>query len=238
MIRGEDGQKMSKSRGNVINPDDVVNDYGADSLRLYEMFMGPLDKSKPWNTKGLQGCSRFLNKVWRLVTDNLDNIESNSSNEDTLRLLHQTIKKVTEDLDSLRFNTSVSQLMIFVNHLTTLDKLDNKILNTFLILLNPFAPHIAEELNNILGNAITIADSDWPEWNKALSSSEIITLVIQFNGKRRGELKIDKGLEKPDVLRKVKKEETFEKYSQNIEIIKEIYVENRLINFVVKPKNE
>ena len=198
--------------------------------------MGPLEKSKPWNTKGLQGCSRFLNKIWRLVTDNLGNIESNSTNEDTLRLLHQTIKKVTEDLDSLRFNTSVSQLMIFVNHLTTLDKLDNKILNTFLILLNPFAPHISEELNSALGNKITIAKCDWPTWDESLSSDERITLVIQFNGKRRGEFKIEKGLKKPDILKKVKKEETFEKYSQNIEIIKEIYVENRLINFVVKPK--
>ena len=120
MIQGEDGQKMSKSRGNVINPDDVVKEYGADSFRLYEMFMGPLEKSKPWKTKGLQGCYRFLQKVWRLFHDKTKNIEHNCANKETLKILHQTIKKVTEDIDNLRFNTAVSQLMIFTNHLVTL----------------------------------------------------------------------------------------------------------------------
>ena len=113
MIRGEDGQKMSKSRGNVINPDDVVKDYGADSLRLYEMFMGPLEKSKPWSTKGLQGCYRFLQKVWRIFNNEKIIIKEGCSTEETTKLLHQTIKKASDDLDGLRFNTVVSQLMIF-----------------------------------------------------------------------------------------------------------------------------
>ena len=136
MIRGEDGQKMSKSRGNVINPDDVVNKFGADSLRLYEMFMGPLDKSKPWSTKGLQGCHRFLQKVWRLINDNGSKIKNNCSSNETNVLLHKTIKKITEDLNELRFNTAVSQLMIFTNHLNTLKELDRNLLHQFLILLN------------------------------------------------------------------------------------------------------
>jgi len=234
MIRGEDGQKMSKSRGNVINPDDVVKDYGADSFRLYEMFMGPLDKSKPWSTKGLQGCYRFLQKVWRLITDNLDNIESDIANEETLRLLHQTIKKVTEDLDGLRFNTSVSQLMIMVNHLSTLDKLDEDVLKTFLIILDPFAPHISEELYKMLGNGNCIVDLDWPSWDQSLVSSEIITLVIQFNGKRRGEIAIEKDLDKERIIKIIRENNSFNKYFIDKTIVKEIYVDNRLINFVVK----
>ena len=236
MIRGEDGQKMSKSRGNVINPDDVVKAYGADSFRLYEMFMGPLDKSKPWNTKGLQGCYRFLQKVWRLFTENLDNIESNCDDDQIIRLLHQTIKKVTEDLSDLRFNTSVSQLMILVNHLSTLEKLDKDILETFLILLNPFSPHISDELYAMLGNEEHIESLEWPEWEESLVSSEIITLVVQFNGKRRGEIEIEKDLDKKEVIQEVKTNKIFDKYFSEMEIIKAIYVENRLLNFVVKPQ--
>ena len=235
MIRGEDGQKMSKSRGNVINPDDVVKDYGADSFRLYEMFMGPLDKSKPWSTKGLQGCYRFLQKVWRLFTENLNNFDSNTSDDQTLKLLHQTIKKITADLSNLRFNTSVSQLMILVNHLSKLKKLDKDVLETFLILLNPFSPHISEELYTILGNPENIASLAWPEWEESLVSSEIIILVVQFNGKRRGEIEIEKGLDKKDIFQKVITDNSFDKYFSEMEIIKEIYVENRLVNFVVKP---
>ena len=123
MIQGEDGQKMSKSRGNVINPDDVIEEYGADSMRLYEMFMGPLDKSKPWSTKGLQGCARFAEKVWRIFS-NMEKYTEESDSDETLRLLHQTIAKVSYDLDNMRFNTAISQMMIFSNHLQTLDKIN------------------------------------------------------------------------------------------------------------------
>ena len=121
MIGGEDGQKMSKSRGNVVNPDDVVDKYGADSFRVYEMFMGPLDKSKPWNTKGLQGSYRFIQKVWKISIENCEKLNDDEPSKETLRLLHQTIKKVTEDLNTLSFNTAVSQMMIFVNHLSALE---------------------------------------------------------------------------------------------------------------------
>ena len=150
MIGGEDGQKMSKSRGNVVNPDDVVDKYGADSFRVYEMFMGPLDKSKPWNTKGLQGSYRFIQKVWKIFIENREKLNDDEPSKETLRHLHQTIKKVTEDLNTLNFNTAVSQMMIFVNHILTLENYNNEVLRQFLILLNPFAPHISEEIFEIL----------------------------------------------------------------------------------------
>jgi len=235
MIRGEDGQKMSKSRGNVVNPDDVVQEYGADSFRLYEMFMGPLDKSKPWSTSGLQGCYRFIQKVWKLFTVDPSKIQENCANEETIKLLHQTVKKVTEDLSGLRFNTSVSQLMIFVNHLTKLEKLDKSVLHQFLLILNPFAPHLSEELNEMLGFE-PLSNTAWPEYDSNLIIEEKITIAVQFNGKRRGQIEIEKDLDKEQVIEQIKYDNSFDKYFLEMDIIKEIYVENRLVNFVVKPQ--
>jgi len=233
MIRGEDGQKMSKSRGNVVNPDDVVQEYGADSFRLYEMFMGPLDKSKPWSTSGLQGCYRFIKKVWKLFTEDSSKIDDNCADEETIKLLHQTIKKVTDDLSGLRFNTSVSKLMIFVNHLLKLEKLDKSVLHQFLVILNPFAPHISEELNEMLGFELLI-NNPWPEFDDSLIIEETITIAVQFNGKRRGEIEIEKDLDKEQVIQQIMYDNSFEKYFADKTIIKEIYIEYRLINFVVK----
>ena len=189
MIQGEDGQKMSKSRGNVVNPDDVVQEYGADSFRLYEMFMGPLEKSKPWSSTGLQGCYRFIQKIWKLLTEDPSKIQENCATDETIKLLHQSIKKVTEDLTALRFNTSVSQLMIFVNHLIILENLDKSVLHQFLLILNPFAPHLSEELNEMLGFE-TLAKSSWPEYDPELIIEETITIAVQFNGKTRGNISI------------------------------------------------
>ena len=148
--------------------------------------------------------------------------------------MHQTIKKVTEDLSDLRFNTSVSQLMILVNHLSTLEKLDKDVLETFLILLNPFSPHISEELYTMLGNEEHIESLEWPEWEESLVSSEVITLVVQFNGKRRGEIAIEKNLDKERIIKIIRENNSFNKYFIDKTIVKEIYVDNRLINFVVK----
>ena len=233
MIQGEDGQKMSKSRGNVINPDDVVNEYGADSFRLYEMFMGPLEKSKPWKTKGLQGCYRFLQKVWRLFHDKTKNIEYNCANKETLKILHQTIKKVSEDINNLRFNTAVSQLMIFTNHLVTLDTLDREVLDTFLILLNPFAPHLSEEINESLGND-TITSIRWPEYDNSLIIENISTVAVQFNGKMRGTIDIESNSEKHVVRQIVMTDKNLKKFLEGMEEIKVIYIPNKLINFVLK----
>ena len=236
MIQGEDGQKMSKSRGNVINPDDVVEEYGADSFRLYEMFMGPLEKSKPWKTKGLQGCYRFLQKVWRLFHDKTKNIEYNCANKETLKILHQTIKKVSEDINNLRFNTAVSQLMIFTNHLVTLDTLDREVLDTFLILLNPFAPHLSEEINESLGND-TITSIRWPEYDNSLIIENISTVAVQFNGKMRGTIKIELNSEQKTVRKAVMADKNLKKFFESKEEIKVIYVPNKLINFVLKNLN-
>ena len=232
MIQGEDGQKMSKSRGNVINPDDVVGDYGADSFRLYEMFMGPLDKSKPWSTKGLQGCYRFLQKVWRLFHDDTKSIDENCSDEATTRLLHQTIKKVTRDLDSLRFNTVVSQLMIFTNHLTTLKNLDKEVLHQFLVLLNPFAPHLSEELNQKLGFG-PITSVEWPGYDEKLIFEENITLAVQFNGKTRGTIDILKDAKEADALKMVRETSFGKKYLETGELRKIIYIPGRIMNIIV-----
>jgi len=233
MIQGEDGQKMSKSRGNVVNPDDVVQEYGADSFRLYEMFMGPLEKSKPWSTTGLQGCYRFIKKVWKLFTEDSSKIDDNCSNEETIKLLHQTIKKVTEDLSDLRFNTSVSQLMIFVNHLTKLEKLDKSVLHQFLLILNPFAPHISEELNEMLGFE-TLVNIPWPEYDELKIIEEKITIAVQFNGKTRGNISIKTDANEALVKTIIQNDENLNKYLTNKEIVKTIYIKGRIVNFVIR----
>ena len=233
MIQGEDGQKMSKSRGNVVNPDDVVQEYGADSFRLYEMFMGPLDKSKPWSTSGLQGCYRFIQKVWKLFTVDPSKIQENCANEETIKLLHQTVKKVTEDLSGLRFNTSVSQLMIFVNHLIKLEKLDKSVLHQFLLILNPFAPHLSEELNEMLGFE-TLVNIPWPDYDETLIIEETITIAVQFNGKTRGNISIASDINESMVKTIVENDHNLNKYLNNKEIVKTIYIKGRIVNFVIR----
>ena len=233
MIQGEDGQKMSKSRGNVVNPDDVVQEYGADSFRLYEMFMGPLEKSKPWSTTGLQGCYRFVQKVWKLFTEDPSRIQENCASDETIKILHQSIKKVTEDLSDLRFNTSVSQLMIFVNHLTKLEKLDKFVLHQFLLILNPFAPHLSEELNQMLGYKI-ITNSDWPIYDKTKILEDKIEIAIQFNGKTRGKIHIANEESQIEIELSIKNDPKLSKYLYEKTIIKVIYIKNRIINFVLR----
>ena len=232
MIQGEDGQKMSKSRGNVINPDDVVKKYGADSFRLYEMFMGPLEKSKPWNTKGLQGCYRFLQKVWKLFHNENTKILEDCCDDETKRILHQTIKKVSDNLNDLRFNTVVSQLMILTNHLSNLENLDKKVLQKFLILLNPFAPHITEELNEKLGYG-EITKSNWPEYDSNLILDDETIIAVQFNGKKRGTVEIASDMDQSSVLELVKKTPFGEKYLAQAEIRKIIYIPNKIINILL-----
>ena len=237
MILGEDGSKMSKSRGNVINPDEVIDEYGADSMRLYEMFMGPLDKAKPWQTKGLQGCSRFINKLWNKVcsSDGLsENITSDTAESETIKLKHQTIKKVSDDIENLRFNTAISQMMIFTNHLTTLKSINREILQTFAQLLAPFIPHTAEEIWQRLGNENSITYEQWPDYDEELTKENIISIAIQVNGKLRANIEIDANTEEGDVLQLAKENDRIDNYIAGKELIKEIYVPGRLINFVVK----
>jgi leucyl-tRNA synthetase len=206
MILGENGEKMSKARGNVVNPDDVVREYGADSLRLYEMFMGPLEAVKPWNTASIVGVYKFLTRAWRLVVDEGEEfklspaVQDVQPDRDTLRVLHQTIKKVTEDTERLSFNTAIAEMMKFVNHVTGLEVKPRGVLEPFVLLLAPYAPHVAEELWRALGHPDTLAYEPWPEYDPALAAADEIEIPVQVNGKLKAVLKVpaeidDKSLE-------------------------------------------
>jgi len=233
MIQGEDGQKMSKSRGNVINPDDVISEYGADSMRLYEMFMGPLDKSKPWSTKGLQGCSRFTDRIWRIFNQT-DKLTDDPPNEETVRLMHQTIEKVTDDLENMHFNTAISQMMIFSNHLQSLDTINNKTVKTFLLLLNPFVPHMAEELNEQMQAFESLSYEMWPVHNAELAKSDLITIAIQVNGKLRGNIQVSSEIDNKTLKNEAENVEGVKKHLKGKDIIKKIVIPGRVVNFVVK----
>ena len=233
MIQGEDGQKMSKSRGNVINPDDIIEEYGADTMRLYEMFMGPLDKSKPWSTKGLQGCARFTEKIWRIFNDTEKYSEQKDSAE-TTRLLHQTIAKVTSDLENMRFNTAISQMMILSNHLQGLDNINKETLKTFLLLLNPFIPHMSEELNEQITAFDSLSYSKWPEFEAELAKEELITIAIQVNGKLRGNLQVPAETDDKTLKTEAAKVDGVKRHIKGKNILKKVIVPGRLVNFVVK----
>lgn len=237
MILGMDGEKMSKSRGNVINPDEVVSQYGADTMRLYEMFMGPLERSKPWNTSGIEGVYRFLNRLWRhFVDDNGKIIELSKSAPDaeTLTLMHASIKKVSSDLDNLAFNTGISQLMVFSNHLRGQDSVSLDAIETLVILLHPFAPHISEELWTLLGHTDILAYHDWPEYDESLLVKDMVKLAIQVNGKVRAQIEVELDAKKDEVLRLAYAENPIKQHTEGRQIVKEIVVPNRIVNIVVK----
>ena len=199
MILGEDGEKMSKSRGNVINPDDVVSQYGADTLRLYEMFMGPLEQDKPWSTTAITGTYRFLMRSWRIFTEELPDgsdsfiVKDEAPTEDDLRITHKTIQKVTEDIENLRFNTAISQMMVFVNHFTKESRKPRACLKPFVQLLHPFAPHMAEELWEKLGEKSQLTSAAWPKFDPAFVKEDTITIAIQVLGKTRGTVEVATG---------------------------------------------
>ncbi len=233
--------KMSKSRGNVVNPDYVVENYGADSLRLYEMFMGPLKDMKSWSMKGVEGVHRFLNRVWRLIideeTDTLHPLVSDAApTADQLRTLHQTIKKVTQDIDEMAFNTAIAQMMIFVNEAYKWQTRPKGVLEPFVLLLSPFAPHIAEELWQRLGHEQTLAYEPWPEYDEELIKENTVEIVLQVNGKVRGTMQVSREeAGNREVLQKRALEsEAIQKRIAGKEIKKVIAVPNRLVNVVVK----
>lgn len=242
LILGEDGEKMSKSRGNVVNPDEVIERYGADAMRLYEMFMGPLERMKPWQTAGIEGLWRFLNKVWR-VTVGDDRIEIKITNENPSPLLlkrgHQTIQKVSEDIENLRFNTAISHLMIFSNEIAEeVDKtgvIARETAETLIKLLQPFAPHLAEEIWEIIGNKSVLSYDAWPVFNPELAVENSVTVVFQTNGKVRVEHTAAKGTAKEALQAMAESHEKFKPYLENMTIVKVIVVADKLVNFVVKP---
>lgn len=240
IILAADGTKMSKSKGNVVNPDEVVSQYGADALRIYEMFMGPLEDAKPWNTKGIVGISRFLEKIWKMTLEKkLIDCQTGEKNcegvtEGMPQTLHKTIKKVTEDIENFRFNTAISQMMIFVNSALKADKLPKPAVEKFLILLAAFAPHIAEELWSLLGNKESIFKQSWPVYNPELIKDEKINLVIQVNGKVREMIEVDSDVTEQDAKELALSNAKVKAWVDDKSIIKVIFVRGKLLNIVVK----
>ncbi len=238
IILGEDGQKMSKSRGNVVNPDEIISKYGCDTLRMFLMFLGPLEDMKPWNAKGIEGISRFLRKVWREIIDPSGAIAPKvvdaPETPETERALHETIKKVTEDFEALRFNTAISQLMIFVNHLGKVDRFSRATAKALVQLVAPMAPHIGEELWSRLGEKPSITDAPWPRFDPAKLVAETVKVVFQVNGKLRGEAMLPVGASQTDALAAARDHERVKPFLEGKTVVKEIYVPGKILNIVVK----
>ena len=229
--------KMSKSRGNIVNPDEIVERYGADAFRLYEMFMGPLEQVKPWNTNGVDGTHRFLNRTWRLYAGggSAGGISDTPATDEQFRALHQTIAKVTADIEAMRFNTAIAALMEFTNTANKWQALPREIAAPFVLLLAPLAPHIAEELWSILGNSESLAYEPWPPVDEKYLVNETLTVAVQVNGKMRGRIEVASDAAEADVLSAAKADENVSRYLDGKSIKREIYVPGRIVNLVVAP---
>ncbi|GGE48994.1 leucine--tRNA ligase [Pullulanibacillus camelliae] len=237
MILGENNEKMSKSKGNVVNPDDIVDAYGADTLRLYEMFMGPLDASIAWSTDGLDGARRFLDRVWRLLVTEDNQIvgkvtEKATSSAEFERVYHQTVKKVTEDITHIRFNTAISQLMVFVNEANKQDKLPKAFIEGFVKLLSPFVPHLADELWSLLGHTGTVSLDAWPTYDEAKMVEATVEVVIQINGKVRSKATVSKDTPKDDLEQLAMADEIIKEKLAGLTVRKVIVVPGKLVNIV------
>ena len=236
-VLGEDNQKMSKSRGNVVNPDDMMDQFGADAVRLYEMFMGPLEAAKPWSSRGVEGITRFLDRVWRLAMDDEGHLSRAVTEAvpapDQLRVLHQTIKKVTEDIEALRFNTAIAQMMVCTNEMTKLDQRPRALLEAFILLLAPFAPHLAEELWERLGKQPSVSRQSWPAYDPALVVSERLEIPLQVNGKLRSKIEVAADAGEAEIVALAQQDHKLVEWLQGKPLRKVIYVPKKLVNFVV-----
>lgn len=232
LILGEDNEKMSKSRENVVNPDNVIQKYGADTLRLYEMFMGPFDAVKPWSMKNIEGSFRFLQKVWKLVEEQevVDETPSDGLNS----LFHKTIKKVTEDIEGFRFNTAISAMMILANEVLKAKKSPKELVEKLVLLLSPFAPHMAEELWEKLGHKETLAYEKWPEFDPKLCVDNTFELVFAVNGKKRSSKEVALDISEEDAITAALEDENIQRNVEGREVVKKIYVPKKLVNIVVR----
>lgn len=231
LILGPDGEKMSKSRGNVVDPNDVVDEYGADVLRLYVLFMGDYEKAAPWSESSVKGCKRFVDRIWALQ----DKVVDSDEYSDKLRsLMHKTIKKVSEDIESMKFNTAIAAMMTLLNEIYNVGSITKKEFRDLLIILNPFAPHVTEELYQMIGCEGVLDEQEWVTYDEALCKDDTIEIVCQINGKVKSKLTIPTDAAKYDVIALAKADEAIVKATEGKNIVKEIYVPNKLVNLVVK----
>lgn len=231
LILGPDGEKMSKSRGNVVDPNDVVDEYGADVLRLYVLFMGDYEKAAPWSENSVKGCKRFVDRIWALQ----DKVVDSDEYSDKLRsLMHKTIKKVSDDIESMKFNTAIAAMMTLLNEIYNVGSITKKEFRDLLIILNPFAPHVTEELYQMIGCEGVLDEQEWVTYDEALCKDDTIEIVCQINGKVKSKLTIPTDAAKDDVIALAKADEAIVKATEGKNIVKEIYVPNKLVNLVVK----
>jgi leucyl-tRNA synthetase len=230
MILGEDNEKMSKSRGNVVNPDDVVRSYGADAMRLYEMFMGPLEAVKPWQTSQIQGVVRFRDRLYAVCTRPLDD----PMDAATHRLLHQTIKKVSADIDGMAFNPAIAALMVLVNHVAGLPVTPRAVAHTLVLLVSPFAPHVAEELWRFLGHQASLAEEPWPTWDEDLCVDDVVELPVQVNGKVRGRVRLAREASEADARVAALAAEGIDARLAGKALRKFVYVPGKVVSLVVE----
>ena len=231
MILGTNGEKMSKSKGNVVNPDDIIKEFGADTFRVYEMFMGPFDQTAPWSMESIRGCGKFLDRVWNMQDMLIDGEEYSSKHE---KMMHKAIKKVTSDIEEMKFNTSVATFMTMVNEFTRAKKINKAEYKTFLQLLNPFAPHMTEEIWERLGEKTEIAKTPWPSFDETKTIDDVIEVPVQINGKLKTTVTVPKDIEQSDIDKVVEENEVITKLLEGKTVIKKIYVKGKIYNIVVK----
>ena len=231
MILGTNGEKMSKSKGNVINPDDIVQEFGADAFRVYEMFMGPFDQTAPWSMESIRGCMKFLDRVWNMQ-DFL--VEGDEYSDKFEKMMHKAIQKVSNDIEEMKFNTSVATFMTMVNEFYKAKTINKAEYKTFLQLLNPFAPHMTEEIYERIGEKATIANTKWPEYDEAKTIEDKIEIPVQINGKLKATISINRDADQDEIKQSVNTNETIQNAISGKNVVKEIYVKNKIYNIVVK----
>ncbi len=237
MILGENNEKMSKSKGNVVNPDDIVVSHGADTLRLYEMFMGPLESSKAWSTNGLDGARRFLDRIWRLFVNEDDTLSAKIVDTNDLkleRIYHQTVKKVTEDFEAMRYNTAISQMMVFINECYKVNSIPKEYVEGFVKMLSPIARHMSEELWEKLGHEGTITYTTWPTFDESKLVEDEVEVVVQVLGKVRAKVKVAKDISKEDLEAAALADEKVQEFIAGKDVVKVIVIPGKLVNIVVK----